>query len=980
MARESVQLECPVGMGGSRRSLSQDVMAEPLVAAVPDGEHHHRWPDGGVYFGEWREGKPEGRGIYVWPSGDRYEGEWTAGREDGVGTHIAADGSTFYGSWVNGKMHGEGVYKPASPENRRAEVIFMREYRAGELIRETVLRVAEYDVRREEEKQRPQKDKRAEKKQAAKEQRLVKAGETIYRGHRSYDLMRNLQLGILFSIAKAGKVAHCQGREIIAEHFKAQVTQYFPRGATSAPFKWKDYCPAVFAHLREAFGLDNKDYLLSLTGDRALRELASPGKSGSVFFLSDDDRFLIKTVRKDEMRILLDLIPKYYRHCETNPDTLLTRFYGVHRVKPINGRKVRFVVMGNVFPTDVRLHRKYDLKGSTYGRTAGPKKLADPNAILKDLDIDFQLKMDLWQYDSMMQQIRDDCSLLEELQVMDYSLLLGVHFLSWGTNKWEPPSGIEDVQDKAATPKGHIHRGGPMHALGGKTLMNRQRDIKNLYQGELDGPLQLNSTGATTAPVPVPPAIPEGDVLHLSESAELATGRAEAAHEGSPLVAGEHHDSASSAEGRFVKGIQQIGGLAMQPVAGTGAHTAMHSRLGAAQHGPDELGEAAGALVNGPDEEGITLRALGAAVDVCQTQHHQQDAAVKREGMSAVEEALATASGERSDATSTSSETAAVCAMEAPASRQNLDFCSYSPPAQSQDAGSSRQSAAPASIPSSSSAGPCPDSMPRPQPDPDSLESRPGSLSASQNCPGSPLSTRTDSCVSTVGDLPHRVPSIKTHMAVYRTGPLSPFANANLPPFTPPAPSPAGACPKAVSFDPHPSMRQPRPVGDSPGMLMCPPNTPSLGRQTSEAASELGKVLLGQRRTTSSSPTRLSRLLHEAHSAERRSQSLDLSLLGPSPSQLPEGQAPLQRLHSVVRPQMGNSITALAIPRSGGPAQPVLLYFGIIDFLQEYSVRKKLEHFMKASLLDGRAISVVDPKTYSRRFQAFMHEVFLRKD
>jgi len=29
-----------------------------------------------------------------------------------------------------------------------------------------------------------------------------------------------------------------------------------------------------------------------------LRELPSPGKSGSVFFLSHDDRFIIKTMRK----------------------------------------------------------------------------------------------------------------------------------------------------------------------------------------------------------------------------------------------------------------------------------------------------------------------------------------------------------------------------------------------------------------------------------------------------------------------------------------------------------------------------------------------------------------------------------------------------------------------------------------------------------------------------------------------------------
>ena len=76
-------------------------------------------------------------------------------------------------------------------------------------------------------------------------------------------------------------------------------------------------------------------------GCRALRLLASPGKSGSAFFLSDDDRFLIKTVQQEEMRLLLDLIPKYYRHVETNPGTLLTRFHGLHMVKPVGGAKSR---------------------------------------------------------------------------------------------------------------------------------------------------------------------------------------------------------------------------------------------------------------------------------------------------------------------------------------------------------------------------------------------------------------------------------------------------------------------------------------------------------------------------------------------------------------------------------------------------------------------------------------------------------------
>jgi hypothetical protein len=34
------------------------------------------------------------------------------------------------------------------------------------------------------------------------------------------------------------------------------------------------------------------------------------------------------------------MMPKYVKHVEANPETLLTRFYGVHRVKPTHGRKV----------------------------------------------------------------------------------------------------------------------------------------------------------------------------------------------------------------------------------------------------------------------------------------------------------------------------------------------------------------------------------------------------------------------------------------------------------------------------------------------------------------------------------------------------------------------------------------------------------------------------------------------------------------
>lgn len=130
----------------------------------------------------------------------------------------------------------------------------------------------------------------------------------------------------------------------------AQVSQYL-RSHNGSSFKWKDYSPLVFQRLRQLFGIDNMDYLLSLTGDTALRLLASPGKSGSAFFLSEDDRFLIKTVQQEEMRLLLELIPKYYRHVEDNSGTLLTRFHGLHMVKPVGRAKATASARVRATPT-----------------------------------------------------------------------------------------------------------------------------------------------------------------------------------------------------------------------------------------------------------------------------------------------------------------------------------------------------------------------------------------------------------------------------------------------------------------------------------------------------------------------------------------------------------------------------------------------------------------------------------------------------
>ena len=63
-----------------------------------------------------------------------------------------------------------------------------------------------------------------------------------------------------------------------------------------------------FRHLRELFQVDPADYMMSICGNNALRELSSPGKSGSFFYLTQDDRFMIKTVKKAEVKVSLPFL------------------------------------------------------------------------------------------------------------------------------------------------------------------------------------------------------------------------------------------------------------------------------------------------------------------------------------------------------------------------------------------------------------------------------------------------------------------------------------------------------------------------------------------------------------------------------------------------------------------------------------------------------------------------------------------------
>ncbi|KAH9074290.1 SAICAR synthase-like protein [Lactarius deliciosus] len=225
----------------------------------------------------------------------------------------------------------------------------------------------------------------------------VLVGNLIGEGHVNYVLMYNMLTGIRIAVSRTqAKIKRTLTDDDFTSRHKYSFDIIGNELTPSAKydFKFKDYAPWVFRELREDhFHLDPADYLLSLTAQYILSELGSPGKSGSFFYFSRDYRFIIKTIRHAEHKFLRSILKRYHAHT-------------------------------------------YDLKGSTVGRLYPEDRAREnPRAVLKDLnwiDRRKELAFGPEKRALLTEQLRRDAELLKELQVMDYSLLVGIHNMQRG--------------------------------------------------------------------------------------------------------------------------------------------------------------------------------------------------------------------------------------------------------------------------------------------------------------------------------------------------------------------------------------------------------------------------------------------------------------------------------------------------------------------------------------------------------------------
>jgi 1-phosphatidylinositol-4-phosphate 5-kinase len=336
----------------------------------------------------------------------------------------------------------------------------------------------------------------------------------VHWGDENWNLILNMMLGIQKGVRSAAATfnPHADLSDLdFTERCKHRLMSAKVGGSSNKICRFRDFAPHVFERIRRLYGITAEQYIKSLGVETIIRSLTigefssliglcSTGKSGSFFYYSDDGQYLLKTMLRDEYLFFKASLKRYYYHLAGNPNTLVARFFGFHKLiifKEIKSTKIYFVVMANVFNAGYEIDARYDLKGSTYGRTTDEDE--DHTVARKDVDFtNSGEKICLGPHlkARLLEQIAKDCDFFVGLNAIDYSLLLGIHNLSSRTGS--PPKRRSSFSSGLADPE---HGG--MKASDGSciyfmgiidvfTNYNTKKKIEHAWKSSFHGPDRIS--------------------------------------------------------------------------------------------------------------------------------------------------------------------------------------------------------------------------------------------------------------------------------------------------------------------------------------------------------------------------------------------------------------------------------------------------------------------------------------------------------
>jgi hypothetical protein len=205
-----------------------------------------------------------------------------------------------------------------------------------------------------------------------------------------------------------------------------------PAGMPGGRVIMKDYFPMEFHDIRTREEILPHAFVKSWEfepGERQVPEKGA-GRSGSLFLLSADERYILKTLPHSEVRTMKLILARYQKYIANNPQSRLMRFLAMHRFQ-VRNNYIYIVVSTNIFysPKGLRVDIKYDLKGripkeSTL-RHQDKLKFPAKGNVYKDNQLNRKFFPDA--ASALVANLTKDAQFLASLQCIDYSLLVGVH-------------------------------------------------------------------------------------------------------------------------------------------------------------------------------------------------------------------------------------------------------------------------------------------------------------------------------------------------------------------------------------------------------------------------------------------------------------------------------------------------------------------------------------------------------------------------
>lgn len=198
------------------------------------------------------------------------------------------------------------------------------------------------------------------------------------------------------------------------------------------PFFFKSYAPDVFASIRRKFHISPPNFIESICppyiGDL---DIKSDSESRKLYYFTDDKQYIVKSITPHQKETMLRHLEEYYMHISAYPMTFLVRCYGMYEINFMLHQKQILLVMGSITFTasSLNLQRMYNIKGSTqsHHKIESERKLGEIFHEGDFIQHGVKLKLDR-KKKLVIEQLEHDIELLRCFGVMNYSILLGIHY------------------------------------------------------------------------------------------------------------------------------------------------------------------------------------------------------------------------------------------------------------------------------------------------------------------------------------------------------------------------------------------------------------------------------------------------------------------------------------------------------------------------------------------------------------------------